>query len=101
MHHVLSNEELALLAELRDSPPAKNATLSPPLTLGERLADTLTVAVGSWRFIVVQTLLLAVWIAVNVWGWIGGWVSPSLHSPQSRPVIPSRVRRPHHHDELK
>lgn len=29
--------------------------------------------VGSWRFIVVQSLLLAAWIAINSLAWIKGW----------------------------
>ena len=72
-HHVLTPEEIGLLRALRDSPPAKSAVPSAPATLGERLADRLTSAVGSWRFIVIQTGLLIVWIAINVLGWWGGW----------------------------
>ena len=45
----------------------------PPATLGGRFADALTSLVGSWRFILVQTGLLAIWIALNVVGWLGGW----------------------------
>lgn len=37
----------------------------PPLALGERLADAVAAAVGSWRFIVIQSGLLALWIAGN------------------------------------
>ncbi|MGH2683033.1 MAG: DUF1003 domain-containing protein [Actinomycetota bacterium] len=34
-------------------------------TRGERVADTLTGAVGSWPFIIIQSLLLAAWIVAN------------------------------------
>lgn len=37
----------------------------PPLELGARLADWVAAAVGSWRFIVIQSALLAIWIAGN------------------------------------
>jgi uncharacterized membrane protein len=37
----------------------------PPLGLGERLADAVAALVGSWRFILVQTGLLALWIIGN------------------------------------
>ena len=36
--------------------------------LGERLADKIANFVGSWTFIVLQTLLLVVWVIVNVYG---------------------------------
>jgi uncharacterized membrane protein len=31
-----------------------------PLTLGERIADSAARVVGSWRFIIIQTILVAV-----------------------------------------
>ena len=37
----------------------------PPLALGERMADMVAAAVGSWRFIAVQSTLLVLWIAGN------------------------------------
>jgi uncharacterized membrane protein len=42
-------------------------------TFGERLADNVAEAVGSWRFLIVQTILVMVWIAVNVVGLVRGW----------------------------
>jgi uncharacterized membrane protein len=44
-------------------------------TRGERLADAVTGRVGSWPFIVVQSLLLAAWIVANgflIRNWLGG-----------------------------
>lgn len=38
-----------------------------PLTLGERVADGAANAIGSWAFIVIQTLCVIAWIAWNVW----------------------------------
>jgi uncharacterized membrane protein len=71
--HLLSDEELVLLQRLRDSPPAKNMAVKRSPSLGERLADALTSVVGSWHFIIIQTLLLLVWIAANVWAWLSQW----------------------------
>jgi uncharacterized membrane protein len=34
-------------------------------TPGERVADTVTGGVGSWPFIIIQSLLLAAWIVAN------------------------------------
>ena len=33
---------------------------------GERIADRVTTVFGSWRFIVVQTVIVSVWIALNL-----------------------------------
>lgn len=35
-------------------------------TRGERLADTVTGLFGSWRFIIIQTVIVAAWITANL-----------------------------------
>ncbi|PZO41096.1 MAG: hypothetical protein DCF19_10145 [Pseudanabaena frigida] len=40
---------------------------------GERIADTVTATVGSWRFILIQSFLLGVWIVLNIISWIKHW----------------------------
>lgn len=37
------------------------------MTVGQRVADRLASVVGSWPFIVAQSVLLALWVASNVW----------------------------------
>lgn len=37
-------------------------------TLGERVADELSAAIGSWPFIIIQTCLMIVWVYINLWG---------------------------------
>ncbi len=34
-------------------------------TTGEKIADTVTATIGSWRFIIIQSLILATWIIIN------------------------------------
>jgi len=41
--------------------------------LGVRLANMVTGAMGSWRFIIVQTVLVAVWVVLNVVGLVARW----------------------------
>src|SRR5436853_7339612 len=41
--------------------------MNEPLTRGERIADAAAGVVGSWRFIIIQSILVVIWIAVNVW----------------------------------
>ncbi len=42
-----------------------NTTDTPP-TFGQRCAETVAHTVGSWRFIIIQTVMLLVWVIVNV-----------------------------------
>jgi uncharacterized membrane protein len=42
-------------------------------TAGERAADALTRTLGSWRFLLIQSSLILVWMAVNLAGWARGW----------------------------
>ena len=44
-----------------------------PRTPGEYLADRIAAIVGSWRFIITQTTLLAVWLVLNVAAWTQHW----------------------------
>jgi uncharacterized membrane protein len=41
--------------------------MSEPVTLGERIADSAAGVVGSWRFIIIQSILVAIWILFNIW----------------------------------
>jgi uncharacterized membrane protein len=43
------------------------------LSLGDRIADWVANAVGSWRFITIQSIILALWISLNVVGWVQHW----------------------------
>lgn len=40
---------------------------------GERIADDVTNLLGSWRFIIGQAVLLALWFALNSVGWFYHW----------------------------
>lgn len=37
-----------------------------PHTLGERLADGIAAGMGSWRFIIIQSVIVGVWIILNL-----------------------------------
>ena len=43
------------------------------LTTGQRIADAVAATMGSWTFIIVQSVLLTLWIALNVVAWIKHW----------------------------
>ena len=42
-------------------------------TFGERVADAVAATVGSWPFIVIQSLVLALWILLNLAAWFYRW----------------------------
>lgn len=44
-----------------------------PLTLGQKIADTVADTIGSWRFIIIQSMFLAAWIMLNVIGYVNAW----------------------------
>lgn len=37
------------------------------LKLGDRIADGVSTGMGSWRFIIIQTIIIVCWIGGNVW----------------------------------
>lgn len=50
-------------------PPVKNVNelFDERLTFGQRLADKIAAGMGSWPFIISQTIIITIWIAVNVY----------------------------------
>ncbi len=70
--------EERLLVELRDlrkgmrSPGAANRK-APPLTLGQKVADQVASTMGSWRFIIIQSVILAIWIILNITAVVQKW----------------------------
>jgi uncharacterized membrane protein len=78
--HEPPREELRALLERRPSSlpapyqvPDVNTEHERHLTAGQRAADIVANGMGSWRFIIVQSGLLAVWIALNVVGFVVRW----------------------------
>jgi uncharacterized membrane protein len=43
------------------------------LSFGDRLSDTVANGMGSWRFIIWQTIIVAIWMILNVWAILGKW----------------------------
>ncbi|MDZ4230001.1 MAG: DUF1003 domain-containing protein [Candidatus Veblenbacteria bacterium] len=43
------------------------------LSLGQRLADSLAGAMGSWKFIITQTLIVILWMSLNVVAYLHHW----------------------------
>jgi uncharacterized membrane protein len=58
-----------------DHPPVINVNevADEQLTLGQRIADRVAGTVGSWRFIIIQSIVLALWLALNITGIVFRW----------------------------
>ena len=49
------------------------ASHSDPRTFGEWIADSVVATMGSWTFIIIQSVVLAIWIAINLVAWVSHW----------------------------
>lgn len=50
-----------------------NQVAAERITLGQRIADSFAATMGSWPFIIVQSVILVIWVALNVLGWVHSW----------------------------
>jgi uncharacterized membrane protein len=57
------------LRDSRDGPKISK----PDLTVGQRVADAVAATMGSWTFIIAQSVLLVAWIALNVTAYVNQW----------------------------
>jgi uncharacterized membrane protein len=76
-HFGLDPQEGQLLKELRAARRKRRAShaasIEPRLTPGQKIADTVASTMGSWRFIIIQSTILAAWLVLNVAAWIRHW----------------------------
>jgi uncharacterized membrane protein len=69
----LTEEDRVLLQRLRRERTDRQPPAPPPLTTGDRVADWIAAVVGSWPFVIAQSVLLTLWILVNVYAWVRAW----------------------------
>ena len=71
-------------------------------TFGERVADFFAASVGSWPFLIVQSVLLAIWMTLNVMAWQYRWdpypfillnLVLSFQSAYATPILMSQNRQ--------
>ncbi|WP_179416164.1 DUF1003 domain-containing protein [Mucilaginibacter sp. E4BP6] len=43
------------------------------MTFGQRLADSVATGMGSWRFIIIQTIIVLAWMILNVIAFLDHW----------------------------
>lgn len=71
--HRLHDEEIRLLNRLREARRAKRQPHSPTLSLGNRIADAVAATVGSWWFIIIQSVMLVIWMGLNITAYVNQW----------------------------
>ena len=87
-----------------------NEILEEESTIGQRAADWTTNIMGSWRFIIVQSLVLIVWVVLNVVAWTKHWdpypfilmnLFMSLQAAYTAPIIMMSQNRQAMRDRLE
>jgi uncharacterized membrane protein len=78
MAHEIHESERQLLSRLRVTRRAGRAATAnearpATLTLGQRVADKVAATMGSWKFIIIQSIILLVWIVLNIAAYVEHW----------------------------
>lgn len=73
--HWLEGMHLKFPAFKHDHPPVvdMNQVADERLTIGQRIADKVAATVGSWPFIITQSIILAAWLVLNSIAIIRHW----------------------------
>ncbi|HSZ74498.1 MAG TPA: DUF1003 domain-containing protein [Rhizomicrobium sp.] len=69
----LHNEELALLQRLRVQRKKSREKPKQEVTTGARIADAVAAMMGSWPFIIGQSIILFIWIVLNITAYVQRW----------------------------
>lgn len=86
-----------------------NEVLDDKLTLGQKIADSFATLMGSWRFIIVQSIILVFWVTLNVIAWIEHWdpypfillnLALSFQAAYAAPIIMMSQNRQAYKDRL-
>jgi uncharacterized membrane protein len=111
--HLLSHaEQRAIEAIVRRRRIARNVNelASERRTSGQRIADAVARNMGSWRFIIIQSCLLAAWVVVNAIAWIHHWdpypfillnLTLSFQAAYAAPIIMMSQNRQEAKDRLR
>ena len=71
--HRLHESEIQLLHSLRHARRQRIHPREGALSVGDRIADSVAATVGSWRFIITQSMVLLAWMTLNVTAWVQNW----------------------------
>ncbi len=93
-------------------PPIRNVNeiLKERTTLGQKAADFVVSLVGSWKFLIVQSILITIWIILNVIAFVYHWdpypfilmnLFLSLQAAYTAPVIMMSQNRQADRDRIE
>jgi len=80
------------------------------LTFGQKLADVFTRGIGSWKFLIIQSIILIGWIILNVMAWMNHWdpypfillnLALSFQAAYAAPIIMMSQNRAEERDRRK
>ena len=69
----LLQHELELLKKLREKRKTRIKPSEQKFSTGSLVADRVAAAVGSWKFVIIQSFILGLWIVLNVTAYIQKW----------------------------
>lgn len=95
-----------------EHPELKNVNdiLDKRKTEGHKVADLVARVVGSWKFIIIQSVLLLIWVILNISAWIYHWdpypfilmnLFLSLQAAYTAPIIMMSQNRQAERDRLE
>ena len=79
-------------------------------TIGQRIADSISEGMGSWPFIIIQTIVVLVWMTCNLIGFIRHWdpypfillnLLFSTQAAYAAPIIMMSQKRQNERDRLQ
>jgi len=78
-------------------------------TFGQKTSDGLTKIIGSWALIITQTVILIIWLALNLMGYVSFDPYPfilmnlflSMQAAYTGPVVMMSQNREEHRDRIK
>lgn len=93
-------------------PPVQNVNqlFDQQITLGQRAADKVAAIMGSWKFIVGQSVFLTAWVILNITAWVQHWdpypfilmnLAMSLQAAYAAPIIMMSQNRQAARDRLE
>ncbi len=95
-----------------DHPPVQNVNrlFDEQMSFGQRAADFVAARMGSWNFIIIQSILLGAWVVLNVTAWMYHWdpypfilmnLALSMQAAYAAPVIMMSQNRQADRDRLE
>jgi uncharacterized membrane protein len=71
--HRLHDDEIKLLEALRVKRRQRPPRTGLERSAGDQIADWVAATMGSWRFIIIQSVILVIWILLNVTAYVEHW----------------------------